>query len=52
MNNTIENNMPNIIMNSNKNKNQNILNRNDLLIISIFFYLILNIQIICEEVEK
>lgn len=35
MNNTIENNMPNIIMNS--NKNQNILNRNDLLIISIFF---------------
>lgn len=50
MNNTIENNMPNIIMNS--NKNQNILNRNDLLIISIFFYLILNIQIICEEVEK
>lgn len=50
MNNIIENNMPNIIMNS--NKNQNILNRNDLLIISIFFYLILNIQIICEEVEK
>lgn len=50
MNNTIENNMSNIIMNS--NKNQNILNRNDLLIISIFFYLILNIQIICEEVEK
>ena len=35
MNNTIENNMPNIIMNS--NKNQNMLNRNDLLIISIFF---------------